>query len=91
MKIIGLTSRLAVLGLGLACLVPPVVRAEGESSEPPKVPAAEVSKRVDDLQKEIERLQSEWIASGQVDLRVDIGSYPAEERQVTRLLQPLRA
>ena len=61
MKIIGLTSRLAVLGLGLACLVPPVVRAEGESSESPKVPAAEVSKRVDDLQKEIERLQSELL------------------------------
>ena len=61
MKIIGLTSRLAVLGLGLACLVPPVVRAEGESSESPKVSAAEVSKRVDDLQKEIERLQSELL------------------------------
>ena len=61
MKIIGLTSRVAVLGLGLACLVPPVVRAEGESSEPPKVPPAEVSKRVDDLQKEIERLQSELL------------------------------
>jgi hypothetical protein len=61
MKIIGLTSRVAVLGLILACLVPPVVRAEGESSEPPKVPPAEVSKRVDDLQKEIERLQSELL------------------------------
>ena len=61
MKIIGLTSRLAVLGLGLACLVPPVVKAEGESSESPKVSAAEVSKRVDDLQKEIERLQSELL------------------------------
>ena len=61
MKIIGLTSWVAVLGLGLACLVPPVVRAEGESSESPKVPPAEVSKRVDDLQKEIERLQSELL------------------------------
>jgi len=61
MKIIGLTSRVAVLGLGLACLVPPVVRAEGESSESPKVPSPEVSKRVDDLQKEIERLQSELL------------------------------
>ena len=61
MKIIGLTSWVAVLGLGLACLVPPVVRAEGESSESPKVPPAEVSKRVDDLQKEIERLQSKLL------------------------------
>ncbi len=61
MKIIGLTSRVAVLGLGLACLVPPVVRAEGESSESPKVPPAEVSKRVDDLQKEVERLQNELL------------------------------
>jgi len=49
------------LGLGLACLVPPVVRAEGERSESPTVPPAEVSKRVDDLQKEIERLQSELL------------------------------